>query len=503
MTFYPLAPSEMSPDWLPHAKVIGLESDRQYGVAVLEHLYDEFARRARIIKPYGDNIAAYRRKVPDATMPRVVAIIDEFHVLFEEDDATTARAVQLLERLARRGRAYGIHLVLASQTISGITSLMAKQDGIFSQFPIRVALKNSASESRAVLDPHNSEAARLRFRGEAVVNVDFGQPEGNRRAIIAAADPAEMERLRHGWWSRREPTAEPPAVFNGGESVTLLSVIPNLIELRARARVDQASPTALVGTPIAVARWPVGAALPATPGRHLAVVGAGKRAVPYGASRAIEPDLAVGALHTAAISLALQHPRGDAQFTILNYLGEAESKQNGMPYLVDVLQHLGFTPVVHSVADATAALRQIAKDLTSRVVDSTTAHYVLAVAVDRAGTLENPDEMFAKPVDDLRSVLRDGPARRTHVLGWWSSVGMFKSHLGYDAATGIDTILALRVEQRDVTDLMGHSVAWSPQDNRGLLFDRTQLAQPVAIVPIAPLDHISHAVLLRTEWDQR
>ncbi|MHB1592993.1 MAG: hypothetical protein ACYCO9_05120 [Streptosporangiaceae bacterium] len=113
-------------------------------------------------------------------MPRIIVVIDEIQVLFEEDDELARAALLNLERLAKKGRAYGTHLVLASQTLSGITAMLSTQDGIFAQFPIRLALKNSAAESRAVLDQHSTEAARLRYRGELIVNTDFGQAEASR-----------------------------------------------------------------------------------------------------------------------------------------------------------------------------------------------------------------------------------------------------------------------------------------------------------------------------------
>ena len=77
-------------------------------------------------------------------MPRVVLIIDEFHVLFEGSDAEVENAVLYLTKLAKQGRAYGIHLLLASQTISGVSALSTKVDAIFAQFPLRMSLKNTA-----------------------------------------------------------------------------------------------------------------------------------------------------------------------------------------------------------------------------------------------------------------------------------------------------------------------------------------------------------------------
>ena len=73
-----------------------------------------------------------------------MAVIDEFQVLLAGNDALAREAVALLEELARKGRSYGIHLVLASQSMSGIEALYGRPSPIFGQFPLRVALPGGA-----------------------------------------------------------------------------------------------------------------------------------------------------------------------------------------------------------------------------------------------------------------------------------------------------------------------------------------------------------------------
>ena len=54
-------------------------------------------------------------------MPRTLLIIDEFQEFFSEDDKLAQDAGLLLDRLVRQGRAFGIHVLLGSQTIGGET----------------------------------------------------------------------------------------------------------------------------------------------------------------------------------------------------------------------------------------------------------------------------------------------------------------------------------------------------------------------------------------------
>jgi len=491
VTFFPLVAAPGKPDWLPNARIIGLESDREFAVAVLEHLVDEFERRASVIKPHADKISTYRQRMPDAAMPRLIVVIDEFHVLFQGDDDVARRAVELLERLARQGRAYGIHLVLASQTISGITPLLGKQDGIYSQFPIRVAFKNSVTESRTVLSEQNVEAARLRYRGEAIVNLDFGQLEANRRVVVASADDEDLARIRRESWSRRT-TAPAPTVFSGSRPVGLDSATGELYELRRRARARAAGPVALVGTPVTLPLRPGGPVLSRQPGRHLAVLGSGGRRT------SSVPNLALGAIEAAVVSLALQHPAGDAIFTLLNALAP-DDDADGIDDLIWLVERLGFAVTTTAPAGVAAQLRVDARDLLNATGEG--SRYLIALGLDQAPGLDQTDEAGQTAVDALRTIIRDGPIRGVHLLGWWSSIGVYRTHLGFDAAVEIDSILALRVSQRDVVDLMGHTVTWHPRDNRGLFYDRQEHPQPLTIVPMSPLDRATAHRILRMDWD--
>ena len=108
---------------------------------VLNSIAAEAKRRAAAIKPYGDNLLKYRRNSGNK-MPRIVVVIDEFQLFLE--GARGKEACELLERIVRLYRAYGIHVILASQSIGGITNLAISQGKFFAQFPIRIGLKKLA-----------------------------------------------------------------------------------------------------------------------------------------------------------------------------------------------------------------------------------------------------------------------------------------------------------------------------------------------------------------------
>ena len=499
VTLYPLAATPGSPDFLPHARILGLESDRDFGLAVLRHIEAEFARRAKLFRPYGDSIASYRAAVPGAPMARIVLVIDEFHMLFDPNDKTAEAAAQLLEGIARRGRSYGIHLVLASQTISGISALMTREGGIFAQFPLRLALKNAVQESFAVLGQGNDAAARLRARGQAVLNPDYGQIDSNRMVTIAVADDAELARLRQTWWKAARANRAAPLVFDGSKRIGVADAVESLRAAR-RASSQSAPATAFVGYPIDVSGTPLAIPLGAEPGRHLAILGAGEPAP--GPEEGEGPaNNAIGVLQCAAVSLALQHPEGDAQFVSFEMLDENTLHRNNHQTWHELMATIGYAVERIGRDEIADYLQSLAADIDARDAFAPPT-YLLGFGLDRATTLDTPDMFAHRPSEDLQQVLRAGPAKGIHLLGWWANAATFKAHIGFGGEGFIDALLMLRIDQSSVQEMLSSPfISWSVRDNRGLLSDRTQLPEPTSIIPFSPVTVRDAAAMAKTDWE--
>lgn len=165
---------------LPHASVVAIESNREFAVSVLESLDAEIFRRGELFKAKGSNVdlGSYRDATGE-TLSRIVLVIDEFQVLFEnETDAISAKAMSLLERVIRQGRAFGIHTLLASQSLTGSASAIKPLIG---QISNRVVLGSSASDSQMLLSDENTDAELLSRPGEGILNVKSGIREANTR----------------------------------------------------------------------------------------------------------------------------------------------------------------------------------------------------------------------------------------------------------------------------------------------------------------------------------
>ncbi|MFN7806383.1 MAG: FtsK/SpoIIIE domain-containing protein, partial [Planctomycetaceae bacterium] len=98
---------------LPHARAIAIESDREFGVSVLERLDGVLRDRGDRFRTAGvQDIAAFRNQFPAEVMPRVLLIVDEFQEFLVEDDRYSQQAQLLIDRLVRQGREFVIHVLL-------------------------------------------------------------------------------------------------------------------------------------------------------------------------------------------------------------------------------------------------------------------------------------------------------------------------------------------------------------------------------------------------------
>jgi len=162
---------------LPHARVIAIESEREFGMSVLQRLDVELRRRGDLFREQGvQDLRAYRHANPDVRMPRVLLIIDEFQEFFVQDDKISQDAALLLDRLVRQGRAFGIHVLLGSQTLAGAYTLARSTLG---QMAVRIALQCSESDAHLILSDDNTAARLLSRPGEAIYNDANGLFEGN------------------------------------------------------------------------------------------------------------------------------------------------------------------------------------------------------------------------------------------------------------------------------------------------------------------------------------
>jgi len=195
---------------LENFRVIATESEREFGCSVLAHLDKEQAIRAEKFKRYNvDNLESYCEKSGEI-IPRILLIVDEFHVLFSKDsnDNFGKDSATYLEQIIRQGRAFGIHVILASQTVSGISSI---SHGVWGQIGIRIALKCSKNDARFILGSDNDGIDLLSpdNPGQAIYNSDGGNVVANTLFRVAYIEQDEQEKYLT-YISENAPTFDMP-----------------------------------------------------------------------------------------------------------------------------------------------------------------------------------------------------------------------------------------------------------------------------------------------------
>lgn len=200
---------------LPHARVIGIESEREFGRSVLQRLDEELQQRGEQFRHHGVQELKDFRAVSPQPLPRIMLVIDEFQELFVRDDRLAGDCAMLLDRLVRQGRSFGIHVVLSSQSLAGAYSLPRATLG---QMAVRIAMQCSESDASLILSDENTAARLLNRPGEAIYNDAGGLLEGNQPFQVAWLSSTRHRELLRSITARDRSHANdlpPPVIFEG------------------------------------------------------------------------------------------------------------------------------------------------------------------------------------------------------------------------------------------------------------------------------------------------
>lgn len=200
---------------LPHARVIGIESEREFGRSVLQRLDEELQQRGEKFRANGVQELGEYRQASGETLPRIMLVIDEFQELFVRDDRLANDCAMLLDRLVRQGRSFGMHVVLSSQSLAGAYSLPRATLG---QMAVRIAMQCSESDAALILSDDNTAARLIARPGEAIYNDAGGLVEGNQPFQVAWLSTNRHREMlseiaeRDADWRKQ---LAPPVVFEG------------------------------------------------------------------------------------------------------------------------------------------------------------------------------------------------------------------------------------------------------------------------------------------------
>jgi len=450
---------------LPHARVIAIESEREFGLSVLERLDGELRRRGELYRVAGvQDLAGYRAARPGERMPRVLLVIDEFQELFIEDDKLSQDAALLLDRLVRQGRAFGVHVLLGSQTLSGAYSLARSTMG---QMAIRVALQCSEADAHVILSDERNMAARFLTRpGEAIYNDQNGLVDGNQPfQVVWLSESQRVDYLRKVEEVAAERDVEtPPAIVFEGDSAADPAENQHLTRALANGEADKpaAGPKAWLGAAVAI-KEPTYVNFARNAGSNLLVVGS-------------EEESAFGVLANAAIALAMQE---NARFIVLDgtrpdspFAGAWQRLADALPSTIQVANPRETPKLIAEIA-AEVARREAASEEDAppwylvihdagRFRDLRRGEDDFSFSMDRDKT-PKPDKLWAE-------ILRNGPAWGVHSLVWCDSYNDVNRLVDRQSLREFELRVVFQMSAADSTNLLDSPAASRLRQHRGLFY---------------------------------
>ena len=450
---------------LPHARVIAIESEREFGLSVMEQLDRELKRRGDLFRELSvQNVGGFRQTGHPDPMPRILLIIDEFQEIFVEDDKIAQDATLILDRLVRQGRAFGIHVLLGSQTLGGSYSLPRATMG---QMAIRIALQCNEADSSLILSEDNTAARLLTRPGEAIYNDANGMLEGNNPFQVVFLTDEQREQYLGALRKLADRRTDIPhlerIVFDGNQAADP-ALNPLLTELLHSGTVHGAelvAPLAWMGDAIAI-KDPTAAIFRRQGGANMLIVGQ-------------REDLGAAILAMSMVSLAAgcdPHPGGalgrPGRFVLMEP-AIAEEKPDilisraaaHLPHDVEVVGRFG-------VGDAVERLvAEVKRRLEEQVLDGE-AVFVIVRDLGRFRELRKNEGDFgfsfggdkkASPADNFLTLLKDGPPVGIHMVIWCDSLTNLQRTFDRNAIKEFELRVLFQMSGNDSSQLVDTPIA--------------------------------------------
>ncbi len=438
----------------PHARVIAIESDREFGLSALRSIDSEFTRRGELFRNQGvQSLNGFREKQPGVAMPRILLIIDEFQEFFTEDDVVSQDAALLLDRIVRQGRAFGVHVILGSQTLGGAYTLAKSTLG---QMAIRIALQCNEADSYLILSDDNSAARLLSRPGEAIYNDMSGLVEGNNPfQVVWLSDDVrdrELEKVR-----KKEDNSEYPlptaVVFEGNVPADIRKNEELKAVMKTAEPSDETVHRIWLGEPNAI-KEPAHVTFHAQSGNNLLITGQ-------------RSDVSMGIVFSSVLSLcASQRPSG-VKFIILDgsipdtgHAAQLEQLTKSLPHDITVIPY-------REISEAVLNLGNMLDERQTSDAVETTPVFLIVFGLQRLRMLRESDEFdFSTTENEQKTpdkafvnILRDGPQNSIHSIIWCDSLNNLNRSLSRKTLKEFELHVLFQMSATDSAELIDSPAA--------------------------------------------
>lgn len=454
---------------LSHADIIGIESKREFGVSTLEYLDRVMHARGEAFRQWGvQDLPSLARKFPNEIMPRILIVIDEFQELFVEDDKLSQQASMLLDRIVRQGRSFGMHLVLASQTLGGAYSLPRTT---LSQMAVRIALQCDSSDAMLILSEDNTAAERLRHSGQAIYNESGGRIESNQPFQVSYIE--KTDQLRTMGNLPEFPVPHDPTTNVLGRRIVFEGHKPAVWEqrsidlaLQSQRGMEAGSVPIILGDSVSIDP-PMIKTLSRSAGRNVMVVGGDESSV-----ASILAGTIAGLEYTKASSAATQSDPVDTATPALPkmiVLDGARPEDTTLRTLVAAMGDMKQSIAVYDHRAVDEAMQIAQAELSRRSANPNGSYPTLFVSIinlARFRELRRSDEFSfgdsggsVKSDAILANLLTDGPALGIHCWIWADSAGTLGRWLARQSLRDIEVRILMQMSASDSNQLIDSNVA--------------------------------------------
>jgi hypothetical protein len=453
---------------LPHAKCVAVESDREFGLSVLRSLDAEIIRRGELLRSSGGQYSGLEtlRRSTNEKLPRILLVFDEFQVLFSKNDKVGIEAANLLENVIRQGRGFGVHVLLGSQSLSGLDALGSHVPQLL---PVRILLSAAEADARRVLGDDNDAGKYLSHSGEAVLNTEGGRVEANEPFRVAFFDEkSRIERLRqlriladNRGFTRRLVVFE-------GNSMTPLSEIDSRIffeELRTAdnlgiVRLRVACPMTLSGNADIILRREGGA--------NLLIVA--RNSVDNQNMVQTVADDKAGIAQSIFGSIIASLSCSNFGFEIIDFMPADDSLEL---VLRNTFPQANFR--IRRRRELIEVLKSYREEVASRISEDKASNTPMVLAIyglHRARDFDTSSIDY-DPAEDLvgtlTEILRNGPEVGVHVVLWTENIAGALRHVGSEAIRECAWRVAGRMSIDDSESLIGSPEAASIREHQVII----------------------------------
>jgi hypothetical protein len=456
---------------LPHARVVAIESDREFGLSVLQRLDDELKRRGDLFRQLGvQDVAGYKKAGGTEPVPRSLLIIDEFQEFFVEDDRIAQGASVLLDRIVRQGRAFGIHVLLGSQTLGGAYTLARTTLG---QMVIRIALQCNEADALLIMDENNPAPRLLSRPGEGIYNDSAGALEGNSpfQAVWISDDERDecLDNVR-ALADRSAKTYPGPIVFEGNAPADVRENVALRTLLEAPAVQPTAAARFWLGAPNSI-KGPTEVIFHRQSGNHLLLVG-----------QRDEATLAI--LSVALVALGAQYPLGAARFVVLD--GNPPDSTPGL-YLQSVLRDIPHPVRLAKGGELAEIFKGLAADLQQRTDDELAAAgppvFLFVHGLQKFSKLRQEEEFSfssgdsdagPSPAVQFSKLVSEGARLGLHIIATLDTYNNVTRYLGRKALTEFEMRVLFQMGANDSASLIDNPKASTLGLHRAVFYNEQE-----------------------------